>query len=73
MQPLPIPSAFQNAKVHILDTETFEMTFGPKSLRKRPNLLASDVQSLLENAEAGASTYDKDKDRDLVVEDTGVR
>ncbi|KAL8220389.1 UNVERIFIED_CONTAM: Nucleolar GTP-binding protein 2 [Gekko kuhli] len=62
-----------NSKVHILDTETFEMTFGPKSLRKRPNLSASDVQSLLENAAAGASSYDKDKDRDLVVEDTGVR
>ncbi|XP_060113516.1 nucleolar GTP-binding protein 2 [Heteronotia binoei] len=62
-----------NAKVHILDTETFEMTFGPKSLRKRPNLLASDMHSLLENAAAGASSYDKEKDRDLVVEDTGVR
>nr|XP_056702012.1 nucleolar GTP-binding protein 2 [Euleptes europaea] len=62
-----------NAKCHILDTETFETTFGPKSLRKRPNLSASDVQSLLDNAVAEASSYDKDKDRDLVVEDTGVR
>ncbi|XP_054855458.1 nucleolar GTP-binding protein 2 [Eublepharis macularius] len=62
-----------NSKVHILDTETFETTFGPKSLRKRPNLSASDVQSLVENAAAEAGSYDKDKDRDLVVEDTGVR
>ncbi|XP_077193385.1 nucleolar GTP-binding protein 2 [Paroedura picta] len=62
-----------NSKVHILDTETFEMTFGPKSLRKRPNLSVGDVQSLLESAAAGASSYDKDKDRDLVVEDLGVR
>ncbi|KAM9116302.1 nucleolar GTP-binding protein 2 [Pangshura tecta] len=62
-----------NSKVHILDTETFETTFGPKSQRKRPNLSASDVQSLLENAEASAGTYDQGKDRDLVMEDTGVR
>ncbi|XP_053123746.1 nucleolar GTP-binding protein 2 [Hemicordylus capensis] len=62
-----------NAKVHILDTETFETTFGPKSQRKRPNLLASDVQALVENAATEASSYSQDKDRDLVTEDTGVR
>ncbi|XP_074832427.1 nucleolar GTP-binding protein 2 isoform X1 [Carettochelys insculpta] len=62
-----------NSKVHILDTEAFETTFGPKSQRKRPNLSVSDVQSLLENAEASAGTYDQGKDRDLVIEDTGVR
>ncbi|KAG6928347.1 G protein nucleolar 2, partial [Chelydra serpentina] len=62
-----------NSKVHILDTETFETTFGPKSQRKRPNISANDVQSLLENAEASAGTYDQGKDRDLVMEDTGVR
>lgn len=63
----------QTARVHILDTETFETTFGPKSQRKRPNLSASDVQSLVENAEASSESYDQDKDRDLVTEDTGVR
>lgn len=62
-----------NAKVHILDTETFETTFGPKSQRKRPNLIAGDVQELLQKAEASADTYDQDKDKDLVTEDTGVR
>ncbi|XP_062996500.1 nucleolar GTP-binding protein 2 [Elgaria multicarinata webbii] len=62
-----------NSKVHILDTETFETTFGPKSQRKRPNLLVSDMQSLVENAAAEASNYNQDKDRDLVTEDTGVR
>ncbi|XP_060640002.2 nucleolar GTP-binding protein 2 [Anolis sagrei] len=62
-----------NSKVHILDTETYETTFGPKSQRKRPNLSVSDVQSLVENAEAEASNYDCEKDRDLVTEDTGVR
>ncbi|XP_072211365.1 nucleolar GTP-binding protein 2 [Excalfactoria chinensis] len=61
------------SRVHILDTETFETTFGPKAQRKRPNLAASDVQSLLENAEASSECYDQGKDRDLVIEDTGVR
>ncbi|XP_043430457.1 nucleolar GTP-binding protein 2 [Prionailurus bengalensis] len=62
-----------NSKVHILDTESFETTFGPKSQRKRPNLLASDMQSLLENAEMSSESYDQGKDRDLVTEDPGVR
>ncbi|XP_010284871.1 PREDICTED: nucleolar GTP-binding protein 2, partial [Phaethon lepturus] len=61
------------SRVHILDTETFETTFGPKSQRKRPNLSASDMQSLVENAEASSGSYDQGKDRDLVTEDTGVR
>lgn len=59
--------------MHILDTESFETTFGPKSQRKRPNLFASDMQSLVENAEMSTGSYDQGKDRDLVTEDTGVR
>lgn len=62
-----------NSKVHILDTESFETTFGPKSQRKRPNLFSSDMQSLVENAEMSTGSYDQGKDRDLVTEDTGVR
>nr|XP_030724766.1 nucleolar GTP-binding protein 2 isoform X2 [Globicephala melas] len=62
-----------NSKVHILDTESFETTFGPKAQRKRPNLFASDMQSLIENAEVSTDSYDQGKDRDLVAEDTGVR
>ncbi|XP_036303240.1 nucleolar GTP-binding protein 2 isoform X2 [Pipistrellus kuhlii] len=62
-----------NSKVHILDTESFETTFGPKSQRKRPNLPASDMQSLVANAEMSTGSYDQGKDRDLVTEDTGVR
>ncbi|NWU29085.1 NOG2 protein, partial [Dyaphorophyia castanea] len=61
------------SRVHILDTETFETTFGPKSQRKRPTLSSSDMQSLVENAEASSESYDRGKDRDLVTEDTGVR
>ncbi|KAJ8289531.1 hypothetical protein GJAV_G00002370 [Gymnothorax javanicus] len=62
-----------NAKVHILDTETFETTFGPKAQRKRPSLTVSDVKDLVERAETEAQSYSADNDRDLVTEDTGVR
>ncbi|XP_017279252.1 nucleolar GTP-binding protein 2 [Kryptolebias marmoratus] len=62
-----------NSKVHILDTEGFETTFGPKAQRKRPNLMVEGVKDLLEQAEASALSYDAAKDKDLVTEDTGVR
>ncbi|XP_053737233.1 nucleolar GTP-binding protein 2 [Synchiropus splendidus] len=62
-----------NSKVHILDTEGFETTFGPKAQRKRPNLMVEDVKDLLEQAEASALSYNAEKDTDLVTEDTGVR
>uniref|UniRef100_A0A8C4ECM9 Nucleolar GTP-binding protein 2 n=1 Tax=Dicentrarchus labrax TaxID=13489 RepID=A0A8C4ECM9_DICLA len=62
-----------NSKVHILDTEGFETTFGPKAQRKKPSLMVGDVKDLIEQAEASSQSYDADKDKDLVVEDTGVR
>ncbi|XP_008290121.1 nucleolar GTP-binding protein 2 [Stegastes partitus] len=62
-----------NSKVHILDTEGFETTFGPKAQRKRPSLMVGDVKDLVEQAEASALSYDADKDKNLVTEDTGVR
>lgn len=62
-----------NSKVHILDTEGFETTFGPKAQRKRPSLMVGDVKDLIEQAEASAQTYNADNDKDLMTEDTGVR
>lgn len=62
-----------NSKVHILDTEGFETTFGPKAQRKRPSLMVGDVKDLVEQAESSVLTYNADKDKDLVTEDTGVR
>uniref|UniRef100_A0A4W5MN19 Nucleolar GTP-binding protein 2 n=1 Tax=Hucho hucho TaxID=62062 RepID=A0A4W5MN19_9TELE len=62
-----------NSKVHILDTEGFETTFGPKAQRKRPNLMVGDMKDLAEQAEVSAQTYSAEKDRDLVTEDDGVR
>uniref|UniRef100_A0A8C8HIP6 Nucleolar GTP-binding protein 2 n=1 Tax=Oncorhynchus tshawytscha TaxID=74940 RepID=A0A8C8HIP6_ONCTS len=62
-----------NSKVHILDTEGFETTFGPKAQRKRPSLVVGDVKDLAEQAVVSAQTYSAEKDRDLVTEDDGVR
>ncbi|XP_044064385.1 nucleolar GTP-binding protein 2 [Siniperca chuatsi] len=62
-----------NSKVHILDTEGFEITFGPKAQRKKPSLMVEDVKDLVEQAEASALSYNADKDKDLMTEDTGVR
>ncbi|RVE62921.1 hypothetical protein OJAV_G00162560 [Oryzias javanicus] len=62
-----------NSKVHILDTEGFETTFGPKAQRKRPSLMVGDVKDLLDQAEASALSYNANHDKDLVTEDTGVR
>ncbi|XP_061918386.1 nucleolar GTP-binding protein 2 [Entelurus aequoreus] len=62
-----------NSKVHILDTEGFETTFGPKAQRKRPSLVVSDMKDLLAQAAASTMSYSAEKDQDLVTEDTGVR
>uniref|UniRef100_A0A8C1UKY1 Nucleolar GTP-binding protein 2 n=1 Tax=Cyprinus carpio TaxID=7962 RepID=A0A8C1UKY1_CYPCA len=62
-----------NSKVHILDTETFETTFGPKAQRKRPVLSVGELKDFAEQAEVSAQSYSADKDRDLVSEDSGVK
>ncbi|XP_011877284.1 PREDICTED: nucleolar GTP-binding protein 2-like [Vollenhovia emeryi] len=65
-----------NARVHLLDTESFESVFGPKKVRKRPNLSATSYDDLKKSAENKEDDYNKEKDTkdlDLVREDTGVR
>lgn len=65
-----------NSRVHLLDTESFESVFGPKKLRKRPNLAATSYNELKKLAEDKEDAYNKEKDNkdyDLVREDTGVR
>lgn len=59
--------------MHILDTETFETTFGPKAQRKRPILSVGELKDFAEQAEVSAQSYSADKDRDLVSEDSGVK
>ncbi|XP_064604562.1 uncharacterized protein LOC135469868 [Liolophura sinensis] len=58
----------KHARVHLLDTESFESTFGKKSIRKRPNMKVADMETLLAGVEASNSKYDVSKDSDLVTE-----
>jgi len=56
----------KTARVHLLDTESFENTFGPKSHRKRANIAAGDLSGLAALAEQNTDAYDKTKDGDLL-------
>ncbi|XP_010242939.1 PREDICTED: nuclear/nucleolar GTPase 2 [Nelumbo nucifera] len=49
----------KQARAHLLDTEPFEDTFGPKKKRKRPKLLASDYESLLKKADGSQDAYEQ--------------
>ncbi|XP_060820346.1 uncharacterized protein LOC132909502 [Bombus pascuorum] len=65
-----------NARVHLLDTESFESVFGPKKVRKRPNLSLSSYDELQKLAEEKQETYNLEKDSkdvDLVRPDTGIK
>jgi len=54
------------ARVHMLDTEPFDKTFGKKSQRKRPNVKVADLESLAKGAETRGEGYLEDKDKDRV-------
>lgn len=56
----------KTARVHLLDTETFENTFGPKSHRKKANIRAGDLSGLAALVEQSTDTYDRSKDADLI-------
>ncbi|RWS25131.1 nucleolar GTP-binding protein 2-like protein [Leptotrombidium deliense] len=73
---LPITLLNEKAKydrVHILDTESFESTFGPKKQRKRPNIKANDLESLMSSINDSHSKYDAEKDEDLDKEESEVK
>lgn len=65
-----------NARVHLLDTESFESVFGPKKVRKRPNLSLSSYDELQKLAEEKQEKYNLEKDSkdvDLIRPDTGIK
>lgn len=73
---LPITLLNESAKyqrVHLLDTQSFENTFGPKGQRKRPNLKVKDLADMTKIAEEAAENYNDEKDYDLIKDDGGVR
>lgn len=71
MRPTKLPITLLNekskqARVHLLDTESFETVFGPKKQRKRPNLTVTELSELVDSANEKADKYDSSKDTDLV-------
>jgi nuclear GTP-binding protein len=59
-------------RLHILEVETFENTFGPKSQRKRPNLVTCDLAEFAEKANERCEKYDEAKDLDIVRDNEGI-
>ena len=76
---LPVTLLNEKAKqkrVHILDVESYQTTFGPKAQRKRPaNIVGGgeDMTALMAHVEQKQSEYDQEKDMDLMREDDGVK
>jgi nuclear GTP-binding protein len=78
MKPTNLPITLLNdsakyARVHLLETESFDNVFGPKKQRKRPSLKVSNLEDMTKMAEESADKYSGDKDHDLVKDDGGVR
>lgn len=63
----------KNARVHLLDTESFESVFGPKKSRKRPNIAAKGIDELTELVQKNEENYCSEKDTNIVRDDGGVR
>ncbi|XP_014276081.1 nucleolar GTP-binding protein 2 [Halyomorpha halys] len=78
MKPTKLPITLLNEKskfnrVHLVDTESFESTFGKKKTRKRPNLKIKDELSFAEQVKTCEESYTDKGDFDLVKEDTGEK
>lgn len=63
----------KNARVHLLDTESFGSVFGPKKSRKRPNLAAKGLEELTEMVKKNEESYSSEKDSNIVKDDGGVK
>jgi len=71
MQQSKLPLSLLNdrkatTRVHLLDTESFQNTFGKKAHRKRPVLATTDLGALVAAAEEKSESYQKDKDMALI-------
>lgn len=78
MKPTALPVTLlnekaKNARVHLLDTESFESVFGPKKNRKRPNVAARGLDELSELADEKLTKYSTEKDSNIVKDDGGVK
>lgn len=77
MKPTNLPTTILNEKaknerVHLLEFEPFENTFGPRAQRKKPQLTTSDLKEYADLVAKKSEEYDADKDKDLVTDNQGV-
>jgi len=60
----------KQAKIQIVDTESFDSTFGPKATRKRPKLNgASSLSDLVGAATTTQEAYDEKKTEEVSTAD----
>ena len=57
----------KTARTHVLDTSSYTSTFGPKSVRKRANVTAPDLESLRLVSERRQGEYASEADSNIVV------
>jgi len=62
-------------KIHLLDTETFEDSFGPKKKRHRPKLVVDDFHGLVQKVGETRENYDESHEMESAVgeKDDGLR
>ncbi|KNC82739.1 hypothetical protein SARC_04980 [Sphaeroforma arctica JP610] len=63
----------KQARAHLLDTETFDATFGKKAQRKRPKLATGCLDELVKGVEEKEDNYEVTKDSNVVVDNKGVK
>lgn len=63
----------KHARVHLLETETFESVFGKRKSRKKPNLRVRDEEHFSEVVNDVSIAYKPESDYDIVKEDMGVK
>ena len=61
------------ARVHLLETESFESTFGKKSKRKRPNIATNSLDEMIKKAEVANSSYNEEKDVARVTDEPEMK
>jgi len=61
------------ARVHLLETESFQNTFGKKSHRKRPTIKTNSLEEMVKKAETAGDSYNDSNDKDRVTEEPDTK
>ncbi|XP_060518156.1 nucleolar GTP-binding protein 2 [Cylas formicarius] len=63
----------KNARVHLLDTESYESVFGAKKQRKRPNIKISDLKEFANVAQQKVDEYKDENDSNIIKDNEGIK